>query len=110
VLLTRLEEALGPDLSSLPPNEQAELNAMPHLSNPTLWTIAREQMPQPQQDRMSALMERNTMGTLAEGEYEELEQLVEDGQRLMLRKAQAILLLKQRGHAIAPSDMSPQSE
>jgi hypothetical protein len=110
VLLMRLEAALGPDLSSLPADEQSELGAMQHLSNPALWTIAREQMPQPRQHRMSALMDRNTMGTLAEGEDEELEQLVEDGQRLMLRKAQAMLLLKQRGHAITPSDMSPQGE
>src|SRR5687768_2736286 len=92
VLLTRLEAALGPDLTTLPPNEQAELNAMQHLSDPALWTIAREQMPQVQQDRMSVLMDRNNMGTLADGEYEELERLVEDGQRLMLRKAQAALL------------------
>jgi hypothetical protein len=110
VLLTRLEAALGPDLTSLPRDEQAELNAMQHLSDPALWTIAREQMPQVQQDRMSVLMDRNNMGTLAEGEYEDLEHLVEDGQRLSLRKAQAALLLKQRGHHITPADMSPQRE
>lgn len=110
VLLHQLETAFSEPLPMLPPDEQAELDALVHLSTDALWTIAREQMPADRQARMQVLMDGNTMGTLSTSEYKELEQLVEQGQRLMLRKAQAAALLTERGYKVTSKDMAASDE
>lgn len=106
VLRQRLEGAFTDPRARLPIDEQAELDALKHLSDDTLWTIAREQMPQPRQERMQVLMERNSRGTLTAEEHAELTQLVEQGQRLTLRKAQAADLLMDRGYPVTARDLS----
>jgi hypothetical protein len=50
VLIEHLKTLAAP-LPALPPEEQAELDALHHLSDDALWTIAREQMPQDIQAR-----------------------------------------------------------
>jgi hypothetical protein len=110
VLRQRLEEAYADPRSRLPIDEQAELDALKHLSDDTLWTIAREQMPRVRQERMQELMERNSKGAITSDEYEELASLVEQGQRLTLRKAQAADLLMDRGYQVTAKDMSPANE
>lgn len=110
VLRQRLEQVFTDPRSRLPLDEQAELDALKLLSDEALWTIAREQMPRQHQDRMQTLMDRNNMGTLATGELEELTGLVEQGQRLTLRKAQAADLLMDRGYQVTAKDMAPADE
>lgn len=97
VFLHELEHAFLPPL---PEDKEAELNALNHLSDEALWTIAREQMPTVRQERMQILMDGNTKGTLTYEEYRELEQLVDQGQRLMLRKGKAAALLTERGYKV----------
>ncbi|KAB2834857.1 MAG: hypothetical protein F9K48_05455 [Candidatus Brocadia sp.] len=97
VFLHELENAFLPPL---PEDEEAELSALSYLSDDALWTIAREQMPSLRQERMQVLMDGNTKGTLLEVEYQELEHLVEQGQRLMLRKGKAAALLTERDYKI----------
>lgn len=80
----------------LPPDEEAELAALRYLSDDALWTIAQETMSDTQGQRMQALMDRNSSGEITDSEYEELTTLVERGQRLTLRKSEAMALLKQR--------------
>lgn len=87
---------LSVPLPTLPPDEAAELEALKHLSDDALWTIASEQMPQDVQDRMQVLMDKNNHGTISDDEYAELEILVERGNRLMVRKAEAAGLLMVR--------------
>jgi hypothetical protein len=82
---------------SLPPDIQAELDALRHLSDDALWTIAREHMPDDPQSRTNELLDRNSRGLITDDEYIELENLVERADRLMLRKAEAASLLRQRG-------------
>ena len=110
VLLQQLEDALSPPLPELAPDEQAELDALVHLSDDALWTIAREQMPEDRQIRLQSLMDRNSIGALTESEQEELNQLVEQSQRLMVRKAGAAALLTRRGHPVTPQTLSPEHE
>src|SRR5450432_2100612 len=75
-------------LPELAPAEQAELEALHHLSDDALWTIAREQMPDDVQAQAQELMNKNSLGTITDDEYAELEVLVERGDRLTLRKAE----------------------
>ncbi|MBN1312941.1 MAG: hypothetical protein JXB30_16115 [Anaerolineae bacterium] len=104
ILVRQLELTLV-DLPTLPPDEQAELDALTHLSDDALWTIAREQMEMEQQGRMQVLMTRNNMGTIASDEHAELTKLVDQGQRLMLRKGKAMALLTERGYHIRPESL-----
>lgn len=110
ILRKRLEEVYADPRSRLPLDEQAELDALKHLSDEALWTIAREQMPRSRQERMQMLMEGNSKGKITATEYEELSRLVEQGQRLTLRKAQAADLLMDRGYQVTAKDMSPANE
>ena len=110
VLVQQLEVAFSEPLPLLPSQEQAELNALTQLSADALWTIAREQMPLNQQSRMQILMDGNTKGKLSTQEFAELENLVEQGQRVMLRKAKAAALLTEHGYTVTPKDMTAQDE
>ncbi|MBZ0308626.1 MAG: hypothetical protein K8I82_21345 [Anaerolineae bacterium] len=104
VFLHELEDAFLPPL---PEDEEAELNALTHLSDEALWTIAREKMPTLHQARMQVLMDGNSQGTLSEAEYKELELMVDQGQRLMLRKGKAAALLTERGHKVTQHNSKP---
>ena len=110
VIRIKLAGALDEPLFDLPKDEKEELKAMAYLSDDTLWTIAREQMKKTLQERMSGLMTKNTRGTITDAEYAELTELVERGNRLTLRKAQAMKYLTQRGHKITLDDLKPTDE
>ncbi len=68
VIRTRLEDAFDDSWLDIPPDEQAELKAMAYLSDDALFNMMREQMQRPEQARMSVLMDKNTQGTITEGE------------------------------------------
>src|SRR5258708_18098825 len=109
VLLDYLKTLVVP-LPELPPTEQAELEALHHLSDDALWTIAREQMPDGVQGHAHELMEQNSLGTITEAEQAELEMLVERGDRLMLRKAEAAAILRENGHPFSQKHFKPLHE
>lgn len=98
---------LPTSLPALPAEEEAELEALGHLSDDTLWTIAREQMEPDVQEQLQALMDKNSLGKLKPGEAKQLEQLVERGQRLILRKSAAAALLVERGYSVTPETLTP---
>lgn len=106
VLMEQLEQAFGNPLPELAPDERRELDALTNLSDEALWTIAREQMPEQSQQRQQVLMDANNKGKIQQEDFDELERLVTQGQRLMLRKAQAAALLTDRGHTVTPSDLT----
>ena len=94
-------------ISTLPADEQEELEAFRHLSNETLCTNAREQMPPDIQTRAQELMDKSSQGTITDEEHRELEKLAERGDRLMLRKAEAASILQERGETFTQSDFKP---
>lgn len=106
VIQVSLENALDNPRSLLPREELAELEALRFLSDDALWTIAREQMPQAKQAIMQSLMDKNTVGTITEEEHQQLSDLVEQGQRLTLRKAEAMKLLIERGYPVTLDDLA----
>jgi hypothetical protein len=110
IICTRLESALDQPMLDLPSDERVELQAMAYLSTDALWTIAREQMPPDVQQAMSHLMEKNSRGTITADEFRDLSALVERGQRLTLRKAQAMKLLLDRGYAVSLDALKPTDE
>jgi hypothetical protein len=96
VLIQHLKTLSAP-LPALQPDQQAEIDALHYLSDDALWTIAREELPQDVQSHAHRLMTRNSQGTLTDDEAMELHALVERADRLMLRKAEAAAILKERG-------------
>jgi len=110
VIRAKLEGALDQPIFDLPDDEKEELRAMAYLSDDTLWTIAREQMQKALQEHMAALMTKNTQGTITPAEYTALTELVERGNRLTLRKAQAMKYLTERGYKVTLDDLKPTDE
>ena len=84
------------ELDTLPTEEQAELHTLHYLSDDTLHTIAAEKMLPANQSQMVSLMTKNSLGQLSEQEQVELGSLVEHGDQLMLRKAEAAAILNHR--------------
>lgn len=107
VIRARLEQSLDEMPLDLPDDERAELRALAYLSDDALWNMAREQMASAKQTQMQALMDKNTFGTITDAEYDQLTRSVELGQRLMLRKAEAMKLLLERGYKITLDDLKP---
>ena len=107
MLLDHLRTLSAP-LPELPPDEQAELEALHQLSDDALWTIAREQMPDDVQRRAYDLMEHNSRDLLSDVEAAELETLAARADRLLLRKAEAASLLRKRGYPFTQQDFRPQ--
>jgi hypothetical protein len=89
---------------SLPPEVEAELRALEVLNDDVLWAVARSRINTPKQRRWRRLLEKSTERGLTEPEQQELARLVADSDRLAVCKAQAYLLLKQRGHRIPELD------
>jgi predicted CopG family antitoxin len=110
IICTWLEGALDQPTLDLPSDERAELQAMSYLSTDALWTIAREQMQPDLQHSMSQLMDKNSQGTITEKEFRSLSELVERGQRLTLRKSQAMKLLLERGYSVSLDALKPTDE
>lgn len=95
VLLNQLQNLDSPPL---PDDINAELTALQQLSNDALWSIAQAQLAIDVQARANDLMNQNTLGKITQQEYEELQTLNERADRMMLRKAEAVSILRSRGH------------
>jgi hypothetical protein len=109
VILNHLK-SLSPRLPTLAPDMRAELDALQHLSDDALWTIAREQMPDEAQERAHELLEKKSHRELGDAENQELDSLIERADRVMLRKAEAAAILRSRGYIFTPQDFSEQHE
>jgi hypothetical protein len=110
VIRLGLERAFEEPLADLPIEERDELRALAYLTDDALWTIARERLPRAVQERMSILMTRNTRGTITDSEHDELTALVERGNKLTLRKAQAMKYLITRGYSVEFDDLKSVDE
>lgn len=88
----------------LPPEVESELQALAWLSDDVLWAVARSRTNHPKQRRWRRLLEKSQRSALTDSERQELTRLTTDGDRLTLCKAQAYLILKQRGHPIPELD------
>jgi len=110
VIRRRLAGALDESTFDLPADERDELKAMSYLSDDALFAMMREQMQSVKQTRLSTLMDKNSRGTITDDEHDKLARLVEDGERLTLRKATAMDILMDRGHKLRLDDMKATDE
>ncbi len=82
------------------PEIRSELGPMALLSSEELRAISRESLDHDRQVRLEALAERQKKQPLSDAERAELDELMEQAQRVMLHRAEARRLLARRGHQI----------
>ncbi len=86
--------------SELPEPLRTELQAMEQLSEDALWQIAESVMNPDKVAMFDLLLERHKEETLTPAGRSMLDQLRQEADALMLRKAHAYVLLKSRGHRL----------
>lgn len=105
VVVQALTKSLVPPVEEqLPPVLRDELDALEHLSDEALWAIARSVASPDTLALYDLLIERKQEGALTPEGQQWLEQVELDTNSLMVRKAQAYVLLKQRGHVLPTLD------
>lgn len=87
----------------LPDELSAELAAMRIFSDDALWAATRPSMSAFEQERLAQLNEDAHERPLSAAERAEQTDLLAAYHRSVLRRAQALALLKQRGHDITPA-------
>lgn len=89
----------------IPLDISEEVKQLPFLDNDHLWRTAQMQVSAEKSDRMQELTEKQGSEGLTESEREEAAQLQHLAHRIMLLRAEAAILLKERGEDI--SSLSP---
>ncbi|HDN27373.1 MAG TPA: hypothetical protein ENG03_09825 [Thioploca sp.] len=101
VIFKILSQSLPPEVEEdLPFNYRIELESMAHLSDDVLWQIAQSTMNQDKAALYDILLARHKTEQLTPIGQKWLTQLREDAEQLMLRKAHAYAILKNRGHQL----------
>lgn len=100
VMLHALQVGSPPTWDDVPEEFQADLAALDKLDDNTLWQIFHSRKTTTDMERYNILLENNSSGTLTEAQCIELAALRQEADRFMLRKAQAAVLLRWRGHSV----------
>ena len=100
VILHALQVGSPPVWDDVPAEFQADLAAMDRLDDTALWQIARSRKTEAEMDHYDELLAQNQEGRLTPAEKQELQQLRQEADRFMLRKAHAAALLRWRGHTV----------
>lgn len=96
-----IDENLPPLMDSIPARYREELAAMEKLDDTALWPIARSRVEEQSQRRYLRLLKKNSSALkLSPKEKEALTESRATADRVMLRKAYALLLLKLHGHRL----------
>ena len=90
-----------PDLPPLPADVEAELATFSHLSNDVLWLIARSNLTRQQQEALATLNDQAQRRPLIANEQSQQTELITAYDRTLIRRAQAALVLKQRGYDLS---------
>jgi hypothetical protein len=102
--LVNIVRAATPSLEKVPAQYRGNLEAMEDLGDEELWSILRSRSVPAKQRRLERLLNKNQRGSLTAREHTALAELSADGDRLMLERSYAALLLKYRGHRVPNLD------
>lgn len=92
--------AAVPAGGALPSDFAATLASLAALDDDALWRLARSRVGDEDAGRLAELGERRQRAGLADNELREAEELVQRHDRVMVVRAHAAALLRQRGHDI----------
>lgn len=99
--LSRFLPAMMAVEADLPLVLQVELNAMEQLSDAALWSLARGQMGSQEQAELAMLGELQGERELTAVEQQRQNELLEQYDEIVLRRAHAAILLQARGHDLS---------
>ena len=89
-----------PTMEALPSDIVDDLEQLTYLTDAEMWEAARTTLPRQNSERMQALVLKRQGVRLTAVEERELKRLTHLADRAMLVRAQAAVLLKERGHSI----------
>jgi hypothetical protein len=89
-----------PTMEALPSDIVDDLEQLSYLTDTEMWEAARTTLPRQNSERMQALVLKRQGVRLTAVEERELKRLTHLADRAMLVRAQAAVLLKERGHNI----------
>jgi plasmid stability protein len=95
------EELLDVVVAALPPDLNEALSSLPLLDDEALWHAAQSHLPAEAAAEMERLHLKRQREGLTESEDETLSILVQQYERYMLVRAQAVTLLQERGYDVA---------
>lgn len=94
----------------LPPEVGDELAAMRLFSDDALWAATQPSLSLAEQERLRQLNRIGGERALTQAEATEQAALLEAYQRSVLRRAEALALLRERGHPVSPDTPVPVTE
>ena len=107
-VLVEVVAALAPVLGTTSKNMRAALAQMAYLNDAALWQAARSTMAPDQRARLEALHDKQQRSGLDAAEQAEEKALLDLYHETLLVRAQAAVLLKQRGYDVTdPEQFSP---
>ncbi len=99
--LVELVATAMPEQERLPAELSTELAGLEHLDDEALWQAAKSRLASAMARRTEKLHHKRQREGLTEAEGQALAELVQQYERAMLIRAQAAVLLKQRGHDVS---------
>lgn len=100
LLLDAVTTAL-PLLDDLSPEMVDDMAALALLNDAALWRVARNTLAPASQAHLDNLLDKKGEGTLTAAEQQRLDELLNEYEQVVLTRAQAALLLKQRGYDLS---------
>lgn len=97
-----------PNVPSLPDEIESELAAFINLSDDVLWLLARSTLTNSEQENLAILNREAKQRTLTAEEERQRETLLNAYNQAMVRRAQAVLLLKARGYDLSDPEILQQ--
>lgn len=102
IVLRVLEVGSPPKWTDVPETFQQDLAALDSLENDALWQIAYSKISENIPAELDALLEPQQSHPLTADEQTTLKKLQTEADRFMLRKAQAVAILRWRGCHVPP--------
>lgn len=107
-VLVEAVSAAAPCMAASPENLRSALAQMAYLNDAALWQAARATMSAAQRDRLAALHDQKQRRKLSVAEEQEEKALLGLYRDTLLVRAQAAVLLKQRGYDVSdPEQFAP---
>ena len=100
IMLRALQVGSPPSWDDIPEEFQAEIAALDKLDDNMLWQLFHSCKTVTDMERYNVLLEANSNGTITQAQQLELMNLRHQADLFMLKKAQAAVLLRWRGHFV----------
>jgi hypothetical protein len=99
--LVHVVSLVAPNDFRLPQGIQQELDSLPGSGDEQLWNAARIRVPEDVEERLEGFADRGRESRLSDEDLQQQAELLKECHRVMLLRAHAAALLKQRGYDVS---------